>query len=175
MCRPSYAPGPRTSTTTAPSSISALASSTSTWRTSNVSRPGSSTTIASASARPATHIMKSGLPVFVVVAMSVLLPFVDPRHRRLAAPGRELADLRGDEMRCQLLGDAAERRIGDERDLADVPVVVLHEPHVRHQRAEALPARERRHLDHEAGEVADGLDVRVDDRGERLEVLGGER
>src|SRR6185503_4274056 len=95
----------------------------------------------------------------------------DPLLRGCGGPGRKVLDRRRDEVRRELLRDTAQRRVGHDRDLPDVLVVIADEAKVRRHRAEAVPPRERGDLEDEPGEVAGGLDERVDRLRELHEVF----
>lgn len=60
-------------------------------------------------------------------AGNLVLVAGDPLPRLLDLSGREVADLRGDEVRSQVLGDVGEVGVGDHGDLLDVLLVVAHE------------------------------------------------
>ena len=90
------------------------------------------------------------------------------------AGGKPL-DLRGDEMRPEVLCNACHRRIRDDRNLFHVLVMVMDESQVGRHRPETVPPRKMRSIDDQAGEVAALLDLRVDGLGERGEIGGAQR
>src|SRR5262249_59585706 len=99
----------------------------------------------------------------------------NPALRRLALAGLEMPDRRRHEVRCQLLGNRAQRRVGDDRDLPDVLVVIANEAEVSRHRAETVPSGKRLDLDEDAGEIAVPCNVRVYGRRELSEIRRGER
>jgi hypothetical protein len=66
----------------------------------------------------------------------------DPLSRGLGLSSREMADRRRHEVRCEPLPDVAQGRIGDERDLLDVSVMVPYEAEVRRHGSKTCPSPE---------------------------------
>src|SRR5512135_338986 len=84
--------------------------------------------------------------------------------------GREMPDFSRDEVRREMLGHVAQRRVGDERDPADVALVVSHEAEVSGHCTETVPAREGWGIDYQATEAAGLCDPGVGQRGKLEEV-----
>jgi hypothetical protein len=74
-----------------------------------------------------------------------------------------------------MLGEIAQVRVGDDRDLLHVLVVIADESDVGHHRPQTVPTRKVGHVDDEAGEVAVVLDLGVDGLGQFSEVILVER
>src|SRR5258706_9586552 len=95
----------------------------------------------------------------------------DPLLRGFGVAGTKVLHRGRYEMRRELLGDVAHRRIGDDRDLLDPLVVVAHEAEVRRHGAEAVPARKPRRIDDDARELALRFDEWIDRLRELREVF----
>src|SRR5512145_1841457 len=100
---------------------------------------------------------------------------LQPRHRRLSLREGEMAHLRLHEVPGELRQDGERRAVAHGGDAPDQLVVLAHEAHVADQRAEALPAGEAVGDDHQSLQLAVRLDERIDERGDLLEIGGGER
>ena len=75
------------------------------------------------------------------------------------------------ETKCDVFGRLAHRRVGDYRDLRDVPVVVTDEPQVTDQCTEAVPTRKVGRIEDQSGQIAVLLDLGVDGLPEFDEVV----